>query len=93
MPPLVIASDGRQDEHAPLSIATLLFDPSNGRKIAIAAVTQPRTACEHGAILSTASPWWSKRPSSWGSSGFEPKIRKEIPLGGSRTTRRCCLDW
>ena len=38
MPPLVIASDGRQDEASPPSIAALLFDPSNSQKIAIAAV-------------------------------------------------------
>ena len=38
MPPLVIASDGRQDESAPPSIAALLFDPEGGKKIAVAAV-------------------------------------------------------
>jgi hypothetical protein len=41
VPPLIIASDGRQDEHAPPSIAVLLFDPSSGRKLAVAAVLQP----------------------------------------------------
>ena len=41
MPPFVIASDGRQDERSPPSIAALLFDPSSGQKMAIAAVTPP----------------------------------------------------
>ena len=38
MPPLVIASDGRQDESAPPSIAILLFDPNTNKKMAVAAV-------------------------------------------------------
>ena len=40
-PPLVIASDGRQDNTSPPSIAALLLDPSTGQKIAIAAVIGP----------------------------------------------------
>ena len=41
MPPLTIASDGRQDELSPPSIAALLFDPSNNHKVAIVAVIPP----------------------------------------------------
>ena len=41
MPSLAIASDGRQDESSPPSIAALLFDPSSGQNIAIAAVIPP----------------------------------------------------
>ena len=43
LPPLVIAPDGRQcqDELSPPSIAALLFDPGNNRKVAIAAETPP----------------------------------------------------
>ena len=41
VPALVIASDGRQDERSAPSIAALLFDPSTGRKMAIAAEIPP----------------------------------------------------
>ena len=41
MPPLVIASDGRQDAQAPPSIACLLHDPSSTKKMAVAAVIDP----------------------------------------------------
>ena len=37
LPPLVVASDGRQDETSPPSIAALFFDPIDSRKVAIAA--------------------------------------------------------
>ena len=37
MPPLIIASDGRQDETSPPSIAALLYDPVGDRKVAVAA--------------------------------------------------------
>ena len=37
LPPLVIASDGRQDETSPPSISALFFDPVSSRKVAIAA--------------------------------------------------------
>ena len=37
LPPLVIASDGRQDESSPPSIAALLFDPVGNHKVAVAA--------------------------------------------------------
>jgi len=40
-PPLIIASDGRQDDTSPPSIAALLFDPATGQKVAIAAVIPP----------------------------------------------------
>ena len=41
VPALVIASDGRQDESSAPSIAALLFDPSTGRKLAVAAEIPP----------------------------------------------------
>ena len=41
MPPLVIASDGRQDAQAPPSIACLLLDPASGKRMAVAAVIDP----------------------------------------------------
>ena len=48
LPPLVIASDGRQDETRPPSIAALLYDPSNGQKVAVAAIVPPELLAEWG---------------------------------------------
>ena len=48
MPTLIIASDGRQDESSPPSIAALLFDPSNSQKIAIRSCSDPAQA--HGSM-------------------------------------------
>ena len=60
VPPLIIASDGRQDEHAPPSIAVLLFDPSSGRKLAVAAVLQPELMQLWG-VVTTALPSLDKQ--------------------------------
>ena len=44
----MIASDGRQDETRPPSIAALLCDPSNGQKVAVAAIVPPELLAEWG---------------------------------------------
>jgi hypothetical protein len=48
LPPLVIASDGRQDDTKPPSIAALLYDPSTGQKAAVAATIPPQLLAEWG---------------------------------------------
>ena len=48
LPPLVIASDGRQDETSPPSVAAILFDPVNGLKVAIAAEISPELMTSWG---------------------------------------------
>ena len=47
-PPLVIASDGRQDEKSPPSIAALIYDLSTGQKAAVAADIPPQLLKEWG---------------------------------------------
>ena len=42
LPPLVIASDRRQDEKSPPSIVAVLYDPSTGQKAAVAAIIPPQ---------------------------------------------------
>ena len=41
LPPVIIASDGRQDETSPPSIAALIFDPVGNHKVAVVAVIPP----------------------------------------------------
>ena len=48
LPPLVITSDGRQDEKSPPSIAALLYDPNTGQKAAVAASIPPQILKEWG---------------------------------------------
>ena len=48
LPPLVIASDGRQNEQFPPSIAALLYDPSTGQKAAVAATISSQLLKEWG---------------------------------------------
>ena len=46
--PGIIASDGRQDETSPPSVAALLYDQSTGQKAAIAATISPQLLAEWG---------------------------------------------
>ena len=91
MPPLVIVSDGRQDEASAPSVAALLFDPGNSQKIAIAAVIPPDLMKAWGdsehciALVEQAA-------LILGIIRFRDVIRGRSHNCGSRTTQPRCLD-
>ena len=90
MLPLVIASDRRQDEASPPSIAALLFEPSNSQKIVIAAVI-PLDLMKAWGDSGHCVALVEQAALILGIIRFRDVIRGRSPLG-SRTLQPCCLD-